>query len=631
MKELYQKYLNNLNEGQILAKENLHSVQTDKHILLEQIQKNSQRAYQLRLENETLLSAFLYNRNVEELTEQDVEDLKEFANELYDFVQQNDIGVSYRIHQLLYQYAIAKGDRDLQYRQLYYMGTNLYYLNPQMPELSVNLFGKQVTEYFRRGSEALDHFEEITDPDTQGYILRCISNIYISNEDTICQHHPGVPFDIADSYEKFMGYYDHLMEIYHSERYRSLCPDFPWDKAIYNLHFNRSQTYLDIYDKCDPNILQDVLESSEYVYRHQEQLANFSNNTVEAHIIHLYSTSRWQAGLISVTELADTLIKLIEDSDPDDFSDNGITINLQIPLYLECAHLNMTEENRRRYAPKVKAIVDRAHDYLRRAPQNEFSNVVTGAVGEGIRQRYQLKQPVEKHLFNSLLFCHPPTYIHVRIAASLSRMIFLRMAQTLPEKLTGLYHIHDPEKIRQNAHELANHIYLCSLYHDVGKIMLLEYISVYGRKLLDEEFAAIKLHPVIGAALLSHTEPHEMAIIAKHHHRFYNEQGGYPENCPPCPPEYKAIVDIVTVSDSIEAATDDIGRCYSTAKSMTQIIEELRRDAGTRYSPDVVALFDDDTFTNELASMLREERQQAYFSVYGKGGNPVFDDSLFLS
>lgn len=628
MRTLFQMYLNNLTEGHTLSKANFHSVQSDKNVLLEDIRQNSSRAYQLRLENEELLSRFLYSRKVEDLSEQDVEDLKEFADELFAFVYQNDSGVAYRIHQFLYDYAVFKGDFDLQCRQLCQLGVNLYYLNPQMPEISVNLFGKQVTDYFLKGAEPLDRLAEVKDPATQGFILRCASNTYVSNEETICRHQPGTPYDIADSYPAFRKHYAKLMEIYNSKDLRSLCPDFPWEKAIYNLHINRCQTYLDLFFENKPDILQDVLESARHVYSHQEQLANFSNNTVEAHIVYLYNTSRWQAGQISTTELADILVNQIESGDPDDYSDNGITLNLQLPLHLECVYLRMNAAEQTQYGPKFAEISNRAYDYLRRAPRNEFSNVVTSAVGDGIRLRYQLKQPVEDHLFNSLLFCHPPTYIHVRVAAAVSRRLFLRMAETTPEKLTGIYGITDAETIRDRAQEFGNQIHRCSLYHDVGKILLLEFISIYGRKLLDEEFSAIKLHPVIGAALLNFTEPHEMAIIAKYHHRFYNEQGGYPENCPPCPREYKAIVDIVSVSDSLEAATDDIGRCYSAAKTFPQIIDELRREAGTRYSPDVVALFDNDEFSAEMAALLQEERHRAYLSIYGRGGDTVFDDSL---
>lgn len=628
MKTLFQKYLNNLTEGHALAKANFHSVQSDKNTLLEEIRQSSSRAYQLRQENEELLNRFLFSRKADDLSEQDAEDLQEFADELFAFVYQNDSGIAYRIHQFLYDYAVFKGDFDLQCRQLCQLGVNLYYLNPQMPEISVNLFGRQVTDYFRKGAEPMPRLAEIKNPDTQAYVLRCASNIYVSNEETICRHQPGTPYSIEESYPAFRKYYDKLMEIYHSEKLRDLCPDFPWEKAIYNLHINRCQTYMDLFLGNDQTVLQDILESAQYVYNHQEQLENFSNNTVEAHIVYLYNTSRWQAGLISATELADILVDLIESGDTGDYSDNGITINLQIPLYLECVYLRMNEAEQALYSPKFAQIFEQTYDYLRHAPRNEFSNVVTSAVGEGIRLRYQLKQPVEDHLFNALLFCHPPTYIHVRVAAAISRQLFLRMAETVPEKLIGLYGITRAEDIRQRARELGDHIHRCSLYHDVGKVMLLEFISIYGRKLLDEEFSAIKLHPVIGSALLSFTEPCEMAVIAKYHHRFYNEQGGYPENCPPCPKEYKAIVDIVTVCDSIEAATDDIGRCYSAAKTFPQIISELRREAGTRYSPDVVALFDDETFSAEVAELLQEERRHAYISIYGRGGDTAFDDSL---
>lgn len=627
MKGLYQKYLDNLAEGQVLAKKNLHLHETDKDALLEQIRLNSQRAYQLRLENEELLSHILYNRKCEDLTEEDVEDLKEFVNELFAFVYQNDTGTAFKIHQLLYDYAVYKGDFDLQCRQLYHLGTNLYYLNPQMSELGINLFGKRITDYYLEGAKPLEKLCEIENPETQGYVLRSLSNIYVSNESTTSPHHPGTSYEISDSYGTFMKYFDRLMEIYNSPVYREACPDFPWDKAIYNLHFNRCQTFLDVFDDCAPDVLAGVLESSTYVYNHQEQLANFNNNTVEAHIVHLYATSRWQAGQITTTELADILIDLINSGDPDDFTDTGITINLQMPLYLECAHHRMDKEDFDRYAPVVQDIIDRTYEYLHRAPSNEFSNVVTGAVSERMRQRFQLKQPLDAHLFKTLLLCHSPTYIHVCVTASLSRRIFIQMARTMPEKLVGLYGISTPEAIRRNALTLGEHIYQCSLYHDVGKIMLLEYIGVYGRKLLDEEFDAIKLHPTIGAMLLSNTEPKAMAVIAKYHHRFYNQQGGYPSDCPPCPAEYKPIVDILSVSDSIEAATDDIGRSYAFAKTFSQIIQELRKEAGTRYSPEVVSVFDDKDFCDSVERSLQEERQHAYFSVYGKGSTaPLLDN-----
>ena len=53
--------------------------------------------------------------------------------------------------------------------------------------------------------------------------------------------------------------------------------------------------------------------------------------------------------------------------------------------------------------------------------------------------------------------------------------------------------------------------------------------------------------------------------------------------------------------DSLDAATDNIGRCYNLAKPFRTLLEELRAQSGTRYAPNVVALFEDERFCQQLA------------------------------
>ena len=57
-----------------------------------------------------------------------------------------------------------------------------------------------------------------------------------------------------------------------------------------------------------------------------------------------------------------------------------------------------------------------------------------------------------------------------------------------------------------------------------------------------------------------------LALAALYHHCYYNGKGGYPNDVPSCPPEIKGIVDALSVADSLDAATDNIGRCYNLAK-----------------------------------------------------------------
>lgn len=618
MKDLCKKYLDNLAESHILSKKNLFLSAEETDSLLEQIQENSRRSYQIRIENDKLLDKIVHSRRAEDLTPEDVEELLVFADELFAFVHQHDVGTAYRIHQLVYDYARLRGDEDLCIKLCYHLGIDLYYLNPMLGELSVNPFGRKVTEYFAKGSEAFSRFAEIENPITRSYIIRCLTNMCMAHEEVTGTHDPCKPFDTMSTYPRFKEYFDQMMDIYTSPEYRALSPDFPWDKAIYNLHYNRSSYFMDLKKTHPPEIMSDILESAEYLYNHQEQLQNFEHSTKEARMEYIYATCRHKAGLISTVELLETVLFLVETADPTDFSANGITANLQLPLYMEQIYRSMSDEERAPFKERIDRVLVNMSNYLLLAPHNEYRNVVTHTISEAIRTRAQHGQPLHTGLFDYLLFCHPPTYIHVRTAAVLSRALLLRLVDTAPEKLLGLHGINSVEELRARRDELAGKVYTCALYHDVGKIVVLDYIGIYSRKLLDEEFTAIQLHTSIGAALLRRLDDKELAAVALHHHRFYDGSRGYPADCPPCPAEYKAIVDLVTVSDSIEAATDNVGRCYSAAKSFSTIVSELRAESGTRYSPDIVALFDDGEFCRTLEQELTHERKRAYIEIYGK-------------
>ena len=618
MKDLYQKYLDNLNEGHELVKKNLFSTAETKDDLLRQIRENSRRTYELRRENDRILETLIDSRRAEDLTASEVAELAEFANKMYTSLQQTDIGTSYRVHRLLYEYAQLNDDFDLRIRQLYNLGTNLYYLNLQMPELGVNLYGKEVTNYLRQAADHLPRCREIESDETKGYILRCLSNMWLADEKTSCSHQPCVPFDVISTYPAFKKYFDAMMAVYTDPEYRSLLPNFPWDQAIYNLHYNRCRYCQKIQKHHHHAIMEDVYESAQYVYDHYAEFSQQNTPVQDGEVVYFYAAIKCKLGLISLPEMVDTLIELADSADPNDFSVTGITLNLQIPLYLEYAYHAMSAEQRNIYRDKLMAISRATNDYLLRTPHNEFSNVVTRSVGESIRFRMHHNKSLSHQMFNALLFCHPPTYIHVHMTATISRKLMIHMARTAPEKLIGLCDLNDADAIRDQAEVLGEQIYRCALYHDVGKLMLLDYISIYGRKLLDEEFTAIKLHPQIGSALMDHLNVPELSVVSLHHHRYYNGKGGYPAECPPCPARFKSFVDIVTVCDSIEAATDDIGRSYSIAKSFSQIVNELRSESGTRYSPDVVALFDDVEFFRSVEEELSRERQDIYFRVYGK-------------
>lgn len=614
MRENCQKYLNNLLECHRLARANHFSPDESDESILSQISENAATAYRLRLENDRILDEILYSRTAEELTEEDVAELEEFADQLFTMLQQNDLGTAYKVHQLLLAYAELKNDFDLRIRELFHLGVVLYYVSPRMSELSINPSGKQASAYLEEGARYLPHLEEIENPATRIHILRCFVNSYLTDESINGPHRPCEPFDRLSGYGAFKKKFDEIMAVLTSPRYRALVPDFHWDAAIHNLHFNRCLYYFYIQSHDCPEIVQDVLESAQYIYHHRD--GGLSRAIKEDRINYIYAAARWKAGLIDITELVDILLETLSRANTADYSAQGITLNLQMPLYLEYTYKLMTPEQQKPYASQVMKITRNALTYLKNAPYNEYNNLITHIVAETIRYRAQHHEPLHKRLFDYLLFCHSPTYVHVRMAASLSQKLFLRMVDTEDEALIGVFGISTMAEIRERRQELGRRVYECSLYHDIGKVTLLDYVGIYSRKLLDEEFASIKLHSQVGSFLMQQFDPEERSFVALHHHRFYDGTGGYPTDVPPCPPMYKVIADIASVSDSIEAATDNIGRCYSAAKSFDTIISELRQGSGTRYSPQVVALFDDPDFYRTLEEELHSERRSTYLEIY---------------
>ena len=76
------------------------------------------------------------------------------------------------------------------------------------------------------------------------------------------------------------------------------------------------------------------------------------------------------------------------------------------------------------------------------------------------------------------------------------------------------------------------------------------------------------------------------------------------------------MTDVITVADSVDAATDNIGRCYAKGVSLMELVGQLRAQSGTRYAPFVVELLDDESLLARIADTLHTRRRQIYDEVY---------------
>ena len=103
------------------------------------------------------------------------------------------------------------------------------------------------------------------------------------------------------------------------------------------------------------------------------------------------------------------------------------------------------------------------------------------------------------------------------------------------------------------------------------------------------------------------------------HHKWYNGKGGYPEDFDNTKSPKRILIDIITLSDCMQAATERIGRNYKNGKNFDRVMEEFRRDAGTRYNPDLVNFIDSHKdVARDLAALINEGWVDIYYSIYSK-------------
>jgi putative nucleotidyltransferase with HDIG domain len=130
-------------------------------------------------------------------------------------------------------------------------------------------------------------------------------------------------------------------------------------------------------------------------------------------------------------------------------------------------------------------------------------------------------------------------------------------------------------------------IHTAALLHDIGKFIFPDSILFADRKLTDEEWTTVKLHPEQGAMLVRRIEGYGPVadIIYCHHERY--DGNGY----------YKVPIEQVPLGSRIIAAADTYDvmtsrDSYRRPVSSEAALAELRRVSGTQLDPAVVEAFE---------------------------------------
>lgn len=239
--EAFEQYIRNLRVVRSISRPSFPEGKAPAAVL-EEIQTNALRCNALMRQNEALLAQFVYDRDPASLTETDIQGLSAFAGRLFNYANSEDMGVAFKVHQLLLAAARSREDVPMIVRELYYTGITLHYMNVRDEGTGINLLGDAIQVYFTEAAEYMSRYEQL-DRNTRQYLIRCVGNTRLGMS-------RGTHAESCRYLERFRR----AMDIIQSAHYHALNPEFPWESYIYSMHMDRMTLLTHLRQEEDPEV-----------------------------------------------------------------------------------------------------------------------------------------------------------------------------------------------------------------------------------------------------------------------------------------------------------------------------------------------------------------------------------------
>lgn len=334
----------------------------------------------------------------------------------------------------------------------------------------------------------------------------------------------------------------------------------------------------------------------------------------EGHFRLILLRNKYFAGLIDKKEYQLQLLDLYDKWSNNLYDMHSVQTNLLVPAeYL----LTLSGERiSTRFQQWMRKLYDRVIEYVLNSANMDAFNYLQEYLIAFMESFIELPGVITfKDMgLNCLAAIHPPTYVHSLQVADISKCLAEYLLEKNPELFMQDFDFASVDEVEANASRILQYVYNGALCHDFGKIAMIDTIFVYGRKLFDSEFEIIKQHTNMGAAMLAYFgSTREYVDLAKQHHIWYDCSKGYPTVDKM---RYPVCTSIISVADSIDAATDSIGRSYSQGKGLSDLLVEFEEASGTRYASYVVDILKDSNVLEDIEYLLDEGRQSNYMQTY---------------
>ncbi len=280
--------------------------------------RTADRVEQLRRDNNALLSSFLFPQldDLFSASPEDIAALVAFGDELLDGKVNLDCGVYVLIHDSLLSLCRSRRDRDGVIRELYKLGTGLYYQDRMVlgvDDEHVRAFRFRNEMVFTEAGSYLKFFDEFDREETKGYVIRSLANVAICAQDK----------------KRRIAITSRILRIVRDDYYRSLAPGLPWDaflqKSLQQMSSNRSIMSKGGLSKEE---LAAVLDACYEMFKPEQ-------NSAEPNVRWLwpYYEMEYTCGFVDLPTTLDRMEMLIRRAKSDQFDVSGLYANVQLPIY----------------------------------------------------------------------------------------------------------------------------------------------------------------------------------------------------------------------------------------------------------------------------------------------------------
>ncbi len=228
--------------------------------------------------------------------------------------------------------------------------------------------------------------------------------------------------------------------------------------------------------------------------------------------------------------------------------------------------------------------------------KNLASNEIVGSIGISISFGYETKntenEPIseifkkaEDHMYKKKLY-ESPSVRGKTIGAIINTLCeknkreekHSRRVSELCKKMGIALYAHESE---------VAELETVGLLHDIGKIAIDENILNKPDKLTADEWKEMKRHPEVGYRILNTVnDMSDMAEYVLYHHERWDGKG-YPKGIKG--EKIPFVSRIISIADAYDAMTSE--RSYHIALSDIAALEELHKNAGTQFDPELVSIF----------------------------------------